>query len=463
MLSVMVVDDDPAILEVTQLVLERSHEISVKPVSSSREALEILQKSSFDAIVLDYDLPEINGIEFLKIIRGKGDVTPVIIFTGVGREHAAIAALNNGANFFLKKSENTEMPFVELQQMIRHAVDQRFMGKANGLSRKIVFDLINFSLDAEFAIDPDGKVLAWNTAMEQLTGVSSQALLDKGNFAYAEPFFGNRQKMLIDMVFTSDDSLRKARYMVISKEKNGPVVAVTRAKKADGTEWTLWMKALPIFDNHREFIAAACIVRDVTSTFKDVSIGEEESAGVLSLSSAAPNKVGSSVGGGSIDRIRGKATAQYKEGVNLYARNLNYRGAIEAFDKALEIDEKLPHVWNDRGICCRMLGDYDEALKSFLRAVELAPGNVEILYELGETLEKIGVMQMNNKYLEAAVETFKMVVNFLPNNKDSWNHLGVCFKELGRSEESKFYFDRARDINLLKKDSPIPRKRNEYL
>ena len=57
MLSVMVVDDDPAILEVTQLVLERSHEISVKPVGPSREALEVLQKSNFDVIVLDYDLP----------------------------------------------------------------------------------------------------------------------------------------------------------------------------------------------------------------------------------------------------------------------------------------------------------------------------------------------------------------------------------------------------------------------
>ena len=99
----------------------------------------MLQKSSFDAIVLDYDLPEINGIEFLKIIRGKGDMTPVIIFTGVGRENAAIAALNNGANFFLKKGENMEMPFIELQRMIRHAVEQRFMGKAKGLSRKIVF------------------------------------------------------------------------------------------------------------------------------------------------------------------------------------------------------------------------------------------------------------------------------------------------------------------------------------
>jgi CheY-like chemotaxis protein len=461
MLSVLVVDDDPAILEVTQQVLERSHEISVKPVSSSREALDVLQKNMFDAIVLDYDLPGISGIEFLKIIRDKGDVTPVIIFTGVGREHAAIAALNNGANFFLKKGEDTDMPFVELQQMIRHAVDQRFMGKAKGLSRKLVADLINFSLDAEFAIDPEGNVLAWNTAMEHLTGVPAQTLLGKGNFVYVEPFFGRRQKMLVDMVFTLDEEIRKSRYMIISREKNGPVVAVTRAKKVDGTEWTLWMKAMPLFDNHGEFIAAASIVRDVTSTFKDVSIEEAEPVGVPLPHGASVDTAPAS--GGLMDWLLGKAAAQYKEGVNLYARKRNYRDAIAAFDRALEIDEKIPHVWNDRGICYRTLGNYDEALKSFLRAVELAPGNVEILYELGETLEQMGVMQMNNRYLEAAVETFKMVVNSLPNNMESWNHIGICLKELGRPEESKFYFERARDIKLWKKDVPIPRKRDEYL
>ncbi|MFA5237230.1 MAG: response regulator [Methanoregula sp.] len=462
MLSVLVVDDDPAILEVTQQVLERSHEISVKPVISSKDALEILQKDSFDAIVLDYDLPEINGIEFLKIIRGKGNVTPVIIFTGVGRENAAISALNNGANFFLKKGEDMDMPFVELQRMIRHAVDQRFMGKAKGLSRKIVADLINFTLDAAFAIDPEGNVMAWNTAMEHLTGVSSQSMQDKGNFAYVEPFFGRRQKMLVDLIFTSDDEIRKSRYMVISREKNGPVVAVTRAKKADGTEWTLWMKALPVFDNHGDFIAAASIVRDVTSTFKDVSIEDAEPAEVSLLPPGASAEA-APASGGLINWILGKAAAQYREGVNLYARKCNYRDAIAAFDRALEIDEKLSYVWNDRGICYRMLGDYEEALKSFLRAVELAPGNAETLYELGETLEQMGVMQMNNRYLDAAVETFKMVVNILPNSMDTWNHIGICLKELGKPEESKFYFDRARDIKLWKKDTPIPRKRNEYL
>ncbi|ABS56464.1 putative PAS/PAC sensor protein [Methanoregula boonei 6A8] len=461
MLSVMMVDDDPAILDVTRQVLERSHEITVRPVISAREALELLDKNSFDAIVLDYDLPEINGIEFLKIIRGKGIVTPVIIFTGVGRENAAISALNNGANFFLKKGENLEMPFIELQRMIRHAVDQRFMGKAKGLARKIVFDLLNFSLDAGFAIDPDGNVLVWNRAMEQLTGMPSHAVMEKGNYLYAEPFFGKRQKMLIDFVFSSDENIRKARYMVISREKNGPVVAVTRARKPDGTEWTLWMKATPLFDNHGEFVAAACIVRDVTTTFRDVSIEEESEAGTSPA--AANGEAQPSGSGGFIDRILGRAMGQYKEGVVLYARNRNYRGAIEAFERAIEIDPKLPHVWNDRGICIRALGDYDEALKSFLRAVELSPQNPEILYELGETLEQMGVMQMNNRYIEAAVETFKMVVNSLPNNMDSWNHIGICLKELGKPEESKFYFDRARDIKLWKKDTPVPRKRNEFL
>jgi tetratricopeptide (TPR) repeat protein len=239
------------------------------------------------------------------------------------------------------------------------------------------------------------------------------------------------------------------------------VVAVTRAKKLDGTEWTLWMKAIPLFDNRGEFIAAASIVRDVTSTFKDVSIEEAEPVGVPLPHGASAGTVPAS--GGLMDWFLGKAAAQYKEGVNLYARKRNYRDAIAAFDRALEIDEKIPHVWNDRGICYRTLGNYDEALKSFLRAVELAPGNVEILYELGETLEQMGVMQMNNRYLEAAVETFKMVVNSLPNNMESWNHIGICLKELGRPEESKFYFDRARDIKLWKKDVPIPRKRDEYL
>jgi hypothetical protein len=39
----------------------------------------------------------------------------------------------------------------------------------------------------------------------------------------------------------------------------------------------------------------------------------------------------------------------------------------------------------------------------------------------------------------------------------------VCMKEMGKPEESRFYFNRARDIHLWKKDTPIPRRREEFL
>ena len=45
----------------------------------------------------------------------------------------------------------------------------------------------------------------------------------------------------------------------------------------------------------------------------------------------------------------------------------------------------------------------------------------------------MGALQMNTKYLEGAVEAFKMMVNVLPNNMDSWNHIGICFKRTGKT------------------------------
>ena len=137
-----------------------------------------------------------------------------------------------------------------------------------------------------------------------------------------------------------------------------------------------------------------------------------------------------------------------------------YEEALAAFNKALETDDKLPLVWNDRGLCYREMGDSKNALKSFVRAVELAPDTMEFLFNLGETLHLIGEQNMSNKYLESAIQTFKMVVAKMPNNADAWNHIGICYKEMGQIEESKLYFDRARDIHLWKNYTPIIPKRD---
>ena len=462
LLSVLLIDDEPALLEVLKLFSERSREMSIHTTQSATEALKLLPEKTYDAIIVDYDMPELNGIEFLKILRSEGDTTPVIIFTGVGHERTAIEAINNGANFFLQKGEDPQAQFRELVTMVKKAVERTYSGKKLGTSKRIISDLINFSSDPSFAIDREGKVVAWNTSMEQLTDIKASDMIGNGDYLYAEPFYGTRRKMLVNLIFETDDEIKRQKYMIVSRVAKGPIIAVTKGLKKDGSDWTIWTKAMPMYDGQGDFIAAVGTMRDVTATFKDVVIRDDTTDAVAHLAEAASLQT-SKKAVGMFDRILGKSSTYYKEGVLLYTREKKYPEAIAAFDKALEIDDKLPQVWNDRGLCYRGMGDNISALKSLLKAVELAPENLELLFNLGETLEMIGVLYMSNKYLESAIQTFKMVANQMPNNANVWNHIGICYKEMGQTDESKFYFDRSRDIHLWKKDTPIVPKRDEFL
>ena len=462
MLSVLLIDDEPALLEVLKPFIERSGEMSVHTAQSATEALKILPEKSFDAIIVDYSLPDINGIDFLKILRSKGDTTPVIMFTGGGQERTAIDAINYGANFFLKKEEDPQKLFHELCDKVKAAVESKYIGKKLGTSRKIISDMINFSFEPYFAIDVEGKVVAWNAAMEQLTDTAASEMLGKGDYLYSVPFFGSRRKMLINLIFEPDEEIKRQKYKIVSRVPKGPVIAVTKGLKKDGTEWTLWSKAMPVIDSQGNFIAAVGIIRDVTATSEDIIIPDEtkdsveQKADAESRQMLKPDGLFSKI----FSKSSAKAASYYKEGFNLYTKERKYTEALAAFNKALEIDDKLPRIWNDRGLCYRDTGDNKNALTSLSRAVELTPDNPEFLFNLAMTLEMIGIQTMSNKYLESATQTFKMVVNQMPNNADAWNHIGICYKEMGQSEESKFYFDRARDIHIWKKHTPIIPKRD---
>ena len=458
----LLVDDESSLLEIIKIVSEQSSEMTVQTAQSAQEALTILQGKTFDAIIVDYHMPDINGIEFLKILRSKGNATPVIIFTAVGHEQAAIDALNNGANFFLKKGESPRMQYRELVAIVKQSVEQNYIGRSLGTTQRIVSDIINFSSDPSFAIDREGKVMAWNDSMEHLTGVPASMMIGKGDLAYAEPFFGVRKKMLVDLLFEPDEEIKRLEYMLVSRVPKGMVIAVTRGQKKDGSGWTIWAKAKPIYDGRGECIAAISMVRDVTATFGDVTIqAAPVDKPVLPQGDQTPAVL--IPAGGSLKKMLGRALTHYKEGVGLYVRERKFTAAIAAFDQALAIDEKLPFAWNDRGICYREIGDYTSALKSHLRAVELVPDNPEFLFDLAETLELIGVLNMDNKYLDSAIQTLRMVVNILPNNMEAWNHLGICYKEMGKAEEAKFYSERAMEIKHAMKDTPILRRRDEYL
>ncbi|MDO9326716.1 MAG: response regulator, partial [Methanoregula sp.] len=223
MLSVLLIDNESSILDMITIISEVSTEISVETARSANEGLKKLNDKSFDAIIVDYDMQGTTGFEFLKIIRSRGDTTPVILFTALGLEDRAIETVNNGAIFFLKKGENLQTQFRELISITKRAVTQTYIDQSLDTAQRIIAEMINFSSDPSFAIDPNGNVVAWNESMEQLTDVPAGMMIGRGGFAYAEPFFGARKKMLVDLVFASDEEIRNAKYMQISRVPKGTI------------------------------------------------------------------------------------------------------------------------------------------------------------------------------------------------------------------------------------------------
>jgi DNA-binding response OmpR family regulator len=128
------VDDEPDLLEIAKLFLEREGIFTVDTLTSATVALEQLNTECYDAIISDYQMPDMDGIVFLKHLKATGNATPFIIFTGKGREEVVIEALNNGADFYIQKGGEPMSQFAELSNKIRYAVSRKQVEEALGVS-----------------------------------------------------------------------------------------------------------------------------------------------------------------------------------------------------------------------------------------------------------------------------------------------------------------------------------------
>jgi DNA-binding response OmpR family regulator len=87
--------------------------------------LEKLEKTDYDVIVSDYQMPGKDGLEFLKELREEGNTVPFIVFTGKGREEITMKALNQGASGYFTKQGQPETVYGELAHGIRQATERK--------------------------------------------------------------------------------------------------------------------------------------------------------------------------------------------------------------------------------------------------------------------------------------------------------------------------------------------------
>jgi PAS domain S-box-containing protein len=124
-------------------------------------------------------------------------------------------------------------------------------------------NIIDFLPDATLVINKEGEVIAWNRALEDLTGIKSAEMLGQGDYKYALPIYGERRPMLIDLAMTADEAVM-GRYPSISKEANTLITEVY-VPKFRGHGAYLWAKATPLCDASGKLLGAIESIRDMTS------------------------------------------------------------------------------------------------------------------------------------------------------------------------------------------------------
>lgn len=126
-MKVLFVDDERDLLELGKLFLQKEDpQLSIETAPSAIEGMEKLEQEEFDAIISDYDMPKMDGLEFYKNLQQNGHShLPFIVFTGSGKNGLEEKAKKAGVDEYMRKGGNPKAKFSELAEAINSKINER--------------------------------------------------------------------------------------------------------------------------------------------------------------------------------------------------------------------------------------------------------------------------------------------------------------------------------------------------
>jgi len=245
---VLHVDDEPGFADTVAEFLEREDDrLRVQTATSASAGLDRLEREEFDCVVSDYEMPEVNGIEFLSTVREDHADLPFILYTGKGSEEVASDAISNGVTDYLQKESGTGQ-YTVLANRIRNAVDQYRAATALEESQKRLSLLVEQSPIGVLEYDEDFEIVGLNEAGESILGYAEEELV------------GETWEVLVtedsyDDVDRVTDELAKAE---------GGYHSIDENVRADGERITVEWHNRVITDENDEVVTIISLFQDVT-------------------------------------------------------------------------------------------------------------------------------------------------------------------------------------------------------
>jgi len=166
------VDDDPAFLDTTAVFLERLlTDPTVRTETSPEAAVDRVREESFDCLISDYDMPEMDGLAFFRAVRDADVRIPFILFTGKGSEEIASQALNAGVTGYFQKGGPDQQR--RLANRVRQAVDEHRTRKVAD-RYSTVLEALGYPI---YVIDETGHFEFVNEPFAELTGYDTETVV----------------------------------------------------------------------------------------------------------------------------------------------------------------------------------------------------------------------------------------------------------------------------------------------
>ncbi len=179
--NILIVDDDPVVLKSLKDLLA-TRGIDADTAIGGREAIACLDQKDYDLVLLDLQMPYVNGHDVMRHIKQQELNLSVIIVSGETSFEAARDACSQGAYDFLRKPYATD----ELMITVNNALNEKRLEKNNKLmqsqlreSERLHRYLVNTSPDIIYILDKDGHFTFINERIESLLGYASKEIIGK--------------------------------------------------------------------------------------------------------------------------------------------------------------------------------------------------------------------------------------------------------------------------------------------
>jgi len=164
----LIVDDEPVILQILRNVFE-DEPYRLTCVSNGTDAIRVIEQQGCDLLLTDKNLPDVNGIELLRLAKQRDSSTEVIIITGYASLETALTALELDAfDYVLKPLDN----IFEIRKKARRALEKKAMAKEN---ERLLVDLHTHNDALREALDESRRLQASLIQSEKLAGIGTLA------------------------------------------------------------------------------------------------------------------------------------------------------------------------------------------------------------------------------------------------------------------------------------------------